>query len=48
VTLLDHGADLAAIGPELGVTPRRWAKFFRHQGVADLLRQRRDGGAGGL
>jgi len=46
--LLDHGADLAAIDPEFGATPLQWAKFFRRQGVVDLLRQRRDGGAGGL
>jgi hypothetical protein len=39
-TLLDHGADPAAIDPEFRATPLQWAEFLHRQAVVDLLAQR--------
>jgi uncharacterized damage-inducible protein DinB len=36
-TLLDHGADPAAIDPEFEATPLQWAQFLHHPKVVDLL-----------
>ena len=36
--LLEAGADRAVVDGEHGTTPLQWARFFRHEAVAELLR----------